>query len=41
MTNIDRRPFSAEEKTILWERWRQGDSISEIGRALIRLNHPP
>lgn len=37
MTNIDRRPFSAEEKTILWERWRQGDSISEISRALCRV----
>jgi IS30 family transposase len=39
MTNINRRPFSAEEKKILWERWRQGDSIAEIGRALFRV--PP
>lgn len=37
MTNTDRRPFSTEEKTILWERWRQGDSISEISRALCRV----
>jgi IS30 family transposase len=28
--------YSAEERQELWERWRRGESISEIGRALDR-----
>ena len=31
-----RREYSAQERRELWERWRRGDSISEIGRALDR-----
>ncbi len=35
MTRIRRR-LSAEEKTELWRRWRDGQSLNEIGRALGR-----
>jgi transposase, IS30 family len=32
-----RRRYSAEERQEqLWERWRRGESVSEIGRALDR-----
>jgi len=31
-----RRQYSAEELRELWERWKRGESISEIGRALDR-----
>ena len=31
-----RRGYSARERRELWERWRRGESISEIGRALDR-----
>jgi IS30 family transposase len=31
-----RREYSAQERRELWERWRRGESISEIGRALDR-----
>ncbi len=31
-----RREYSARERRELWERWRRGESISEIGRALDR-----
>ncbi len=31
-----RRWYSAEERQELWERWRRGESASEIGRALDR-----
>lgn len=31
-----RRGYSAEERRELWERWKRGESISEIGRALER-----
>jgi transposase, IS30 family len=31
-----RRRYSAEERRELWERWKRGESISEIGRALER-----
>src|SRR2546422_3717750 len=31
-----RRVYSASERRELWERWRRGESISEIGRALAR-----
>lgn len=31
-----RREFSAQERRELWERWKRGESISEIGRALDR-----
>ena len=31
-----RRVYSAGERRELWERWRRGESISEIGRALDR-----
>ena len=37
MINTQRRSFTAQERHILWEQWRQGDSISEIGRALDRV----
>jgi IS30 family transposase len=31
-----RREYSAQERRGLWERWKRGESISEIGRALDR-----
>ena len=31
-----RREYSARERRELWERWKQGESVSEIGRALDR-----
>ena len=31
-----RREYSAQERRELWERWKRGESISEIGRALDR-----
>jgi IS30 family transposase len=31
-----RREFSAVERRELWDRWRRGESVSEIGRALDR-----
>jgi len=31
-----RRRYSAEERQQLWQRWRRGESVSEIGRALDR-----
>ena len=31
-----RRGYSVEERRELWERWKRGESISEIGRALDR-----
>lgn len=31
-----RRVYLASERRELWERWRRGESISEIGRALDR-----
>ena len=31
-----RREYSAGERRELWERWRRGESVSEIGRALDR-----
>jgi len=31
-----RREYSAQERRELWERWKRGDSVSEIGRALDR-----
>jgi len=31
-----RREYSVVERRELWERWRRGESISEIGRALDR-----
>lgn len=31
-----RREYSAQERRELWERWKRGESVSEIGRALDR-----
>ena len=31
-----RREYSAVERRELWDRWKRGESISEIGRALDR-----
>ena len=31
-----RRKYTAKERRELWERWKRGESISEIGRALDR-----
>ena len=31
-----RRKYTAKERRELWERWKRGESISEIGRALAR-----
>jgi transposase-like protein len=31
-----RREYSGAERTELWERWKRGESISEIARALDR-----
>jgi hypothetical protein len=36
-----RREYSAQECRELWERWKRGESISEIGRALDRARHHP
>lgn len=36
MRTIQRRDFTSEERQILWQRWRAGDSISEIARSLDR-----
>ena len=36
MTQRSRPRFTAEEKRELWSRWRAGESLSEIGRALSR-----
>jgi hypothetical protein len=32
----ERRIYSVAERNELWERWRRGESISEIGRSLDR-----
>lgn len=32
----ERRPMSAPEKAELWQRWKAGESVSDIGRALGR-----
>jgi hypothetical protein len=32
----ERRVYSAVERNELWERWRRGETISDIGRALDR-----
>lgn len=32
----ERRVYSAAERNELWERWRRGETISDIGRALDR-----
>ena len=34
MTNTRRRGLSAGQKIELWERWKHGESLSDIGRAL-------
>src|SRR5436309_2322987 len=34
MAQMGRRGLSAEQKRELWQRWRAGQSLSEIGRAL-------
>jgi IS30 family transposase len=36
MVRRKRREYSLRERRELWERWRRGESISEIGRALDR-----
>lgn len=36
MTDQVRRSFTATERTELWERWRSGECVSEIARALAR-----
>jgi len=38
MESIARRRFTAEQKTELWERWRQGQCVADIARALQRRN---
>ena len=30
------RGFTAAEKTELWDRWKRGESLKAIGRALVR-----
>jgi hypothetical protein len=34
MEQIARKWFSAKQKAELWERWRQGQCVADIGRAL-------
>jgi len=34
MTQIGRAGLSAAQKTELWQRWKSGQSLSDIGRAL-------
>lgn len=36
MTQSSRIPITAEEKAELWQRWKSGESLSEIGRAFER-----
>src|ERR1700693_5864757 len=38
MEPISRKWFSAKQKTELWERWRQGQCVADIARALQRKN---
>ena len=38
MESIARRRFTAKQKTELWERWRQGQCVADIARALQRRN---
>ncbi len=34
MMDTSRRRYSLVERRELWQRWQQGETISEIGRAL-------
>ena len=36
MTQVGRPGLSAAQKAELWERWKQGESLSDIGRALTK-----
>ena len=36
MPQLGRPGLSAEQKRELWRRWKEGQSLSEIGRALER-----
>jgi hypothetical protein len=38
MEPIARRWFTAKQKAELWERWRQGQCVADIARALQRRN---
>ena len=37
MEHVGRPSMSAAEKAEVWRRWKQGESVSDIGRALGRL----
>ena len=37
MGRVRRPPMSAREKVELWKRWKRGESLSDIGRALGRI----
>jgi len=36
MDRVGRPSMSAAEKAEVWRRWKQGESVSDIGRALER-----
>ena len=38
MTSLARRDFTAAERTEMWARWRQGETVSQIARALERMH---
>lgn len=38
MEGVARTRFTAQQKTELWERWRNGQCIADIARALDRRN---
>ena len=37
MAQMKRRGFSASQKRDLWERWKRGQSLNDIARALSKL----
>ena len=37
MQRVRRSRMSASDKAAIWDRWKQGQSLSEIGRALDRI----
>ncbi len=38
MTQMRRAGLSASERVVVWQRWKRGDSLAEIGRFLDRSN---
>ena len=40
MGRVRRPRMSASEKAELWKRWKRGESLSDIGRALLKRDVP-